>query len=88
MPQINQVNVGSFWKIFFKPEEEKDLKEFLKENEYPESEEGLKELILDTISPPEKPKSISMKEFLEKNPEVKILGQMGAKMLTKKLFGK
>lgn len=91
-PKMNQVNLGSFWKLFFKPEEEKDLKEFLKENGYAEGDEGLKNFILDSIEPEEKPKRFSVNEFLKENPDVKILGQIGARLASeavrKKLFGK
>lgn len=90
--QMNQINIGSFWKLFLKPDEEKDLREFLKENDYLESEEGLKEFLIDCMTPEEKPKKFSVNEFLEQNPEVKVLGQIGGRVVSeairKKLFGK
>lgn len=49
----HEIRCGYF--LQFTSQEEKDLKDFLTENEYPPDKEGLKEFILENIYPNEKP---------------------------------
>jgi hypothetical protein len=87
----NQNNIGTVWKVFLKPDEEKEVLELLELNGLPKNEAGFKELFFRLTVPPEKGSS-RLVNFVAENPEVVDLAQKSMQtagaLIRKKIFGK